>query len=79
MQLGKEEQLEKLRHWESANRKLKDELEDASHQLTVNSSDLANSKIELQRHRTEIDVSLSNRIKCIPTSLIFFDRIATQR
>lgn len=55
--MNKEEMLEKLRDWEQSNLKLKVELEDASHQLTVNSSDLANSKIELQRHRTEIDVS----------------------
>lgn len=49
--------LEKLRDWEEVNLKLKNELADASHQLIVNTSDLANSKIELQRHRTEIDVS----------------------
>lgn len=48
--------LEKLRDWESLNAKLKNELEDASHQLIVNGSDLANSKLELQRHRNEIDV-----------------------
>lgn len=57
LQLNKEEMLEKMRDWEQSNLKLKVELEDASHQLTVNSSDLANSKVELQRHRTEIDVS----------------------
>lgn len=51
---------EKLRDWESLNAKLKTELEDASHQLIVNSSDLANSKLELQRHRNEIDVNNSN-------------------
>lgn len=49
--------LEKLRDWESINSKLKNELEDASHQLIVNGSDLANSKLELQRHRNEIDVN----------------------
>lgn len=49
--------LEKLRDWESLNAKLKNELEDASHQLIVNGSDLANSKLELQRHRNEIDVN----------------------
>lgn len=55
--MNKEEMLEKLRDWEQSNVKLRVELEDASHQLTVNTSDLANSKVELQRHRTEIDVS----------------------
>lgn len=50
--------LEKLRDWEELHLKLKRELEDASHQLMVNSSDLANSRIDLQRHRSEIDVSL---------------------
>ena len=54
--------MEKLREWEQLNGKLKLELEEASHQIIVNSSDLANSKIELQRHRSEIDVS----------SLLFF-------
>lgn len=49
--------LEKLKDWEDIHLKLKRELEDASHQLIVNSSDLANSKVELQRHRAEIDVS----------------------
>lgn len=49
--------MEKLKDWEDIHLKLKRELEDASHQLIVNSSDLANSKIELQRHRAEIDVS----------------------
>lgn len=49
--------MEKLRDWEMLNSKLKIELEDASHQLIVNSSDLANSKLELQRHRNEIDVN----------------------
>lgn len=57
LQLNKEELLEKLRDWEQLNAKLKNELEDASHQITVNGSDLANSKLELQRHRNEIDVS----------------------
>ncbi|KAJ6644648.1 hypothetical protein Bhyg_09617 [Pseudolycoriella hygida] len=55
LQLNKEELLEKLRDWEILNAKLKNELEDASHQLIVNGSDLANSKLELQRHRNEID------------------------
>ncbi|XP_037045852.1 uncharacterized protein PFB0145c-like isoform X2 [Bradysia coprophila] len=55
LQLNKEELLEKLRDWELVNAKLKTELEDASHQLIVNGSDLANSKLELQRHRNEID------------------------
>lgn len=55
LQLNKEELLEKLRDWEMLNAKLKNELEDASHQLIVNGSDLANSKLELQRHRNEID------------------------
>lgn len=56
--MNKEETFEKLNEWEQLNVKLKNELEDASHQLIVNSSDLANSKIELLRHRNEIDVRI---------------------
>lgn len=67
--MNKEELLEKLRDWEMLNAKLKNELEDASHQLIVNGSDLANSKLELQRHRNEIDVSASSMLKITERSI----------
>lgn len=72
--------LEKLRDWESINAKLKNELEDASHQLIVNSSDLANSKLELQRHRNEIDVMYYRYfvvLTCLIIAYIFFNRDLT--
>ena len=42
------------------NQKLKAELKDSAEQLIARSNELANSKIELQRHRQEIDVSVRN-------------------
>lgn len=68
--MNKEEMLEKLKDWENIHMKLRRELEDASHQLIVNSSDLANSKVELQRHRSEIDVSF---LKLLFLIVFFFN------
>lgn len=39
------------------NVRLKNDLQDSTHQLMVRGTDLANCKLELQRHRAEIDVS----------------------
>ena len=60
--MNKEETLEKLKEWEDMDIRLKDDLRDATHQLTIKSNDLANSKAELLRHRIEIDVIFISNI-----------------
>lgn len=57
LQLNKEEMLEKMKDWEQMNMKLKSDLGNASEQLLLNCDELANSKMELQRRRNEINVS----------------------
>lgn len=56
MQLQKEEFLEQLRDREVVNGQLKNDLHEVTNQLMQNGSELATSRLELQRHRTEIDV-----------------------
>lgn len=48
----------RLHDWEQLNVQLRHDLDTATGQLSENSSELAHSKVELQRHRCEIDVSL---------------------
>lgn len=60
LQLNKEEMLEKMKDWEQMNVKLKSDLGNASEQLLLNCDELANSKMELQRRRNEINVRLTN-------------------
>jgi hypothetical protein len=55
--VNKEEAVEKLSEWEMINQKLKTELKDVAQQLIVKSNELVSCKMELQRHRQEIDVS----------------------
>lgn len=57
LQLNQGEVNDKLKDMEMANIHLKFELDVTSKQLIINSNDLASSKIELQQHRNEIDVS----------------------
>lgn len=57
LQLNKEDLLEKMKDWEHTNMKLKSDLGVASEQLLINCDELANSKMELQRRRNEINVS----------------------
>lgn len=52
----KEEAFEKVGEWEMINQKLKSELKEATQQLIVKSSELSTTKVELQKHRQEIDV-----------------------
>lgn len=54
---------EKLKDWEEANRKLKNDLNDASEQLLINCTELANSKIDLQKRRIEINVGFNQVVK----------------
>jgi hypothetical protein len=49
---------ENSNEWEMINQKLKYELKEATEQLISKSNELSQSKIELQKHRQEIDVSL---------------------
>lgn len=56
LQLSKEELLLRLHDWEQLNAKLRGDLDAVSGQLKGCSCELAHSKIELQRHRSEIDV-----------------------
>lgn len=58
LQLSKEELLLRLHDWEQLNAKLRADLDVVSAQLKGNSGELAHSKIELQRYRSEIDVSV---------------------
>lgn len=51
--------LEQLRDREVANGQLKCDLQEVTNQLMNNGSELANSRVELQRHREEIDVGLN--------------------
>ena len=53
----KEEAFERVAEWEMINQKLKSELRETAQQLIVKSNELASSKVELQKHRQEIDVS----------------------
>lgn len=48
--------LEKLKDWEEMNLKIKSDLGVASNQLIGSCTDLANSKMELQKCRNEINV-----------------------
>lgn len=57
LQLQKEDLLEQLRDREVANGQLKCDLQEVTNQLMNNGSELANSRVELQRHREEIDVT----------------------
>lgn len=57
LQLNQGEVNDKLKDMEMANIHLKFELDVTSKQLIINSNDLTSSKIELQQHRNEIDVS----------------------
>lgn len=59
LQLQKEDLLEQLRDRDVANGQLKCDLQEVTNQLMSNGSDLANSRVELQRHREEIDVNLT--------------------
>lgn len=59
LQLNKEDLLEKMKDWEHMNIKLKNDLGVASEQLLINCDELANSKLELQRRRNEINVSFT--------------------
>lgn len=59
LQLQKEDLLEQLRDRDVANGQLKCDLQEVTNQLMNNGSDLANSRVELQRHREEIDVNLT--------------------
>lgn len=53
--LTNEEIQDRVKEYEELNIKLKDDLKDASQQLTVRGSELSKSKAELQSHRQEID------------------------
>lgn len=55
--MNKEDLLEQMKDWEHMNVKLKSDLGIASEQLLINCDELANSKMELQRRRNEINVS----------------------
>lgn len=57
--MNKEDLLEQMKDWEHMNMKLKSDLGIASEQLLINCDELANSKIELQRRRNEINVSFT--------------------
>lgn len=57
IQVSKEEALEKVTEWEMINQKLKSELRETAQQLIAKSNELTSSKVELQKHRQEIDVS----------------------
>lgn len=59
LQLNKEDLLEKMKDWEHMNMKLRSDLGIASEQLLINCDELANSKMELQRRRKEINVSFT--------------------
>lgn len=67
--MNKEDLLEKMKDWEHMNIKLKSDLGIASEQLLINCDELANSKIELQRRRNEINVSFIRLNK-------FYSRVA---
>lgn len=57
--MNKEDLLEQMKDWEHMNIKLKNDLGIASEQLLINCDELANSKMELQRRRNEINVSFT--------------------
>lgn len=63
IQVTKEEAFEKVGEWEMINQKLKSELKDTTQQLITKSNELSSSKVELQKHRQEIDVSYRKRKK----------------
>lgn len=54
-----------MKEYEELNYKLQDDLKDAYHQLQVRGSELSSNKVELLKHRQEIDVSLQNKCICV--------------
>lgn len=69
MQQTQSEANEQAKDLEMANAKIKVDLDVTSQQLMVNNVELANSRIELQNHRNEIDVR-SREFSHHPPSLI---------
>lgn len=49
--------MEKVTEWEMINQKIKSELKETAQQLIAKSNELMCSKVELHKHREEIDVS----------------------
>ena len=61
--ISNEEIQDRVKEYEELNYKLQDDLKDAYHQLQVRGSELSSNKVELLKHRQEIDVSLQQQMR----------------